>query len=63
MPMDLERLVRTQNLKIHLVFKPLGLWSLPGKGNEKLQGVKAKFLAVRLTDARSGDEVALKIAR
>ena len=62
MPMDMERLLRTQNLRIHLIFKPLGLWSLPGK-NGKLEGVKAKFLAVRLTNARNGNDVALRVDR
>ncbi|HEY3447915.1 MAG TPA: DUF6066 family protein [Myxococcales bacterium] len=61
MPMDMERLFRTQNMKVHLVFKPLGTWSLPGKGGVKLEGVKAKFQAVRLTYSRNGDEIAMKV--
>jgi len=61
LPMDMERLLRTQNVKIHLVFKALGVWSLPGKGSDKIEGVKARFQAVRLTAARNGDEVALKV--
>ena len=61
MPMDMERMLRTQNIKIHLVFKALGTWSLPGKSGAKLEGVKSKFQAVRLTYARNGDEVALKV--
>ncbi len=63
MPMDMDRMIRTGNLKIHLVFRPLGIWTLPGKGKEKLQGVKAKFVALRLTNARTGDEVALRVSR
>jgi hypothetical protein len=63
MPMDMERLLRTQNVRIHLVFKPLDLWSLPSKdGKERIEGVKTKFLAVRLTDARTGDDLALRTA-
>jgi len=62
MPMDMERLLRTQNVKVHLVFKPLGLWSLPAKnGGPKMDGVKAKFLAVRLTNARDGEDLALRL--
>ncbi len=61
MPMDYERLIRTQNLKVHLIFKPLGLWSMQGKGG-KLEGVRSKFLAVRLTNARSGEDVALRVS-
>ena len=61
LPMDMERLLRTQGLKIHLIFRPLGLWSLPGKDG-KLEGVNAKFVAIRLTAVRSGDAVALRVS-
>ena len=60
-PMDLERLLRTNNVKVHIVFKPTGTWSLPSKGGQSYEGVKAKFLAVRLTNARNGDEIALRV--
>ena len=64
MPMDMERLLRTQNVKVHLVFKPLGLWSLPAKsGGPKMDGVNAKFLAVRLTNARDGEDLALRLEK
>lgn len=62
LPMDMQRLVRTQGLEIHIIFKPLGVWALPDKVGGKNQGVRAKFLAVRLTNARSGDEVALRLS-
>lgn len=62
MPMDMERLLRSQNIRIHLVFKALGIWNMPNKsGGNKMEGVKAKFLAVRLTNARTGDEIALRV--
>lgn len=60
MPMDMERHLRTMNIRIHLVFKPQGTWSLPGKSGN-LEGVKARFLAVRLTNARNGEEIGLKL--
>ncbi len=61
-PMDLERLFRTQNVKVQLVFKPLGVWKLPRKDKKgTIEGVKAKFVGVRLSDARSGDEIAVRI--
>ena len=64
LPMDMERLLRTQNVKVHLVFKPLGLWSLPAKsGGPKMDGVNAKFLAVRLTNARDGEDLALRLEK
>ena len=58
--MDMERMIRTQSIKIHLIFKPMDVWTLKGKGGT-LQGVKAKFQAVRLTYSRTGEEVALKL--
>lgn len=60
LPMDMDRLFRTQSIKLHLIFKPVGIWTLNGK-NGKIEGVKAKFLSVRLTYNRTGDEVALKM--
>jgi hypothetical protein len=64
LPMDVERLLRSGSVKVHLVFKPLGLWSLPSKaGGHKLEGVRAKLLAVRLVNARAGEELALYLAR
>jgi hypothetical protein len=60
-PMDFERLLRTQTVKIHLVFRPLGLWALQGKG-KKMEGVRAKFLAVRLTNVRNGDDIGLRLS-
>ncbi|MBI5542697.1 MAG: hypothetical protein HY901_02335 [Deltaproteobacteria bacterium] len=60
MPMDMERHLRTMNVRIHLVFKPQGTWTLPSKSGN-LEGVKAKFLAVRLTNARNGEELGLKL--
>ncbi|MGI5865265.1 MAG: DUF6066 family protein [Myxococcales bacterium] len=59
LPMDMERLVRTQNIRIELVFKPLGAWSL--KAKETLEGVRAKLVAIRLTNARTGEQIALRI--
>ncbi len=62
LPMDVERLMRSGALRVHLVFKPLGIWSLPGKSG-KLEGVRARLQAVRIVNARSGDEIALHVAR
>jgi hypothetical protein len=59
LPMDMERQLRTLNVRIDLVFKPQGVWSLPGK--QPMEGVKAKLLAVRLTNARTGEEIALAL--
>lgn len=63
MPMDMDRLLRTGNVRVQLVFKTQGVWSLPGtRRGERLEGVKAKMLAVRLTNRRNGDQLALHLA-
>lgn len=63
LPMDMERLLRSGQVRVHLIFKPLGLWSLPDRSGGKLEGVRSKFLAVRLVNARTGEEIALHVAR
>jgi hypothetical protein len=62
-PMDVERLFRTGNVKIQLIFKPLGVWKLPRKDKkgEMIEGVKARFVAIRLSDTRSAEEIAVRI--
>lgn len=62
MPMDMERLLRTGNVKLQIIFKPQGVWMLKGKdGRTTQEGVKAKFLGVRLTHARNGTDLAYKM--
>ena len=50
----------TGNVKVQLVFKPTGVWRLPRKDKPHAfyEGVKSQFLAVRLSDTRSGTEIA-----
>lgn len=61
-PMNLERLFKTGNVKVQLVFKPLGVWKLLRKDKKgHIEGVKAKFVAIRLTDARTGYEIAVRL--
>lgn len=57
---DMERLLRTQNVRIELVFRPQGVWSLPARP-ERLEGMRAKFVAVRLSHARTGRQLALRL--
>jgi Family of unknown function (DUF6066) len=63
LPMDMERLLRSGMVRVHLVFTPMGLWSLPAKSGGKVEGVRAKFQAVRLVNGRTGAELALHVAR
>jgi hypothetical protein len=60
--MDLERLFRTGNVRVQIIFKPQGIWTLLRRDRKgTIEGVKAKFVAIRLSDARTGDEIAVRI--
>ena len=49
----------TPILILVLVFKPTGLWKLakPGEAGAYYEGVKAQFVAVRLSHAQTGTEL------
>jgi hypothetical protein len=58
-PMDLDRQIRNRRIRIQVVFKTEGVWSLRVKERSgTVEGVAARFLGLRLTHVRSGDEVA-----
>jgi len=60
--MALERALRTGRLELEIVFRPEGTWKLKRKGEPGFyEGVKARFLAVRLVETRSGAEIASKV--
>lgn len=60
--LTLESALRTGRLELEVVFRPQGTWRLKRKGEPGFyEGVKAKFLAMRLVESRSGTEVASKI--
>jgi len=64
MPMDVDRVFRTGNVRMQVIFKPLGVWKLPKRGKKGfVEGVKAQLLGVRLSEARSGGDVATWLAR
>ncbi len=52
---------RTGNVAIEIVFRPEGTWRMKRKGPGFYEGVKARFLALRLVDPRTGAEIATKI--
>jgi hypothetical protein len=58
-PMDVDRLFKTGQVRLQVVFRPMGIWRLPRKDKKGafFEGVKSQFLAVRLSDARSGNEL------
>jgi hypothetical protein len=64
MPMDVDRVFRTGNVRMQIIFKPLGVWKLPKRDRHGyVEGVKAQLQGVRLSEARSGGEVATWLAK
>jgi hypothetical protein len=60
--MDLESALRTGRVELQVVFRPEGAWRLKRKGGPGFyEGVKARFLAVRLIESRTGAEIASKV--
>jgi Family of unknown function (DUF6066) len=60
--MALESALRTGRLELEVLFRPEGTWKLKRKGESGFyEGVKARFLAIRLVESRSGAEIASKI--
>jgi hypothetical protein len=58
----LESALRTGRVELEVVFRPEGTWKLKRKGEPGFyEGVKARFLAIRLVDTRSGAEIASKV--
>lgn len=50
---------RTGAIELEIVFRPEKAWKLPRKGERgSLEGVAARFLAIRVLDARTGNEIA-----
>jgi hypothetical protein len=62
-PMDVDRVFRTGNVRMQIIFKPLGLWKLPrhDKKGAFVEGVKGQLLAVRLSESRTGTDIAVWI--
>lgn len=60
--MEFQGPFRTGAIELELVFRPEKAWQLKRKGEAgELEGVAAKFLAVRVLDARSGKEIATRV--
>jgi hypothetical protein len=58
----LESALRTGRVELEVLFRPEGTWKLKRKGEPGYyEGVKARFLAIRLVDSRSGAEIASKV--
>jgi hypothetical protein len=60
--MALESALRTGRVELEVVFRPEGTWKLKRKGTPGFyEGVRAKFLGIRLVESRTGAEIASKM--
>ena len=58
----LESALRTGRLELEVIFRPEGTWKLRRRGEVGFyEGVKAHFLAIRLVETRSGQEIASRV--
>ena len=59
MDLEFQSPFRTGAIELEIVFRPERTWKLPRKGERgSLEGVAARFLAIRVLDARTGNEIA-----
>jgi hypothetical protein len=57
--MEFQGPFRTGAIDLEIVFRPERTWKLKRKGEPgDLEGVAARFLAIRVVDARTGTEIA-----
>jgi hypothetical protein len=62
MELEFQGPFRTGAIDLEIVFRPERTWKLPRKGEKgNLEGVAARFLAIRVLDARTGNEIASKV--
>lgn len=60
--MALDRALRTGRLEMEVIFRPEGTWKMKRKGEPGFyEGVKARFLGVRITESRTGTEIASRV--
>jgi hypothetical protein len=52
---------RTGAIELEIVFRPERTWKLPRREGGTYEGVAARFLAIRVLDARTGTEIASKV--
>jgi hypothetical protein len=58
-----QRLFQMRGVRAQVVFTPTGVWSLPKKGGGKSYGVSARIEGVLVTVARTGEPLALWLAK
>jgi hypothetical protein len=62
MDLEFQGPFRTGAIELEIVFRPESTWKLRRKGEPgNFEGVAARFLAIRVLDSRTGDEIAAKV--
>jgi hypothetical protein len=62
MDLEFQGPFRTGAIELEIVFRPERTWKLPRRGERgSFEGVAARFLAIRVVDARTGNEIASKV--
>jgi hypothetical protein len=62
MDMEFQSPFRTGAIELEIVFQPVKAWRLPRKREKgEYEGVAARFIAVRVMDARTGAEIASRV--
>ncbi len=63
MPGTFQRLFQMRGVRAQVVFTPTGVWSLPKRGGGRSHGVSARVEGILVTVARTGQPLALWLAR
>jgi hypothetical protein len=61
MDLEFQGPFRTGAIELEIVFRPERTWKLPRREGGSYEGVAARFLAIRVLDARTGTEIASKV--
>ncbi len=61
MELEFQGPFRTGAIELEIVFKPERTWKLPRREGGSYQGVAARFVAIRVLDARTGAEIAARV--
>jgi hypothetical protein len=61
MELEFQGPFRTGAIELEIVFRPVRTWKLPRREGGNYEGVAARFLAIRVLDARTGGEIAAKV--
>jgi hypothetical protein len=61
MELEFQGPFRSGAIELEIVFRPERTWKLPRREGGSFEGVAARFLAIRVLDARTGAEIASKV--